>query len=247
MNDNQYFLKAWNTTKELVKDRGYTISENYDKLSETDLNYLINNDNLNIIGNMSDGRQIFVKFINMIRVKVSYLQSIITELKKTHVNTTIVFIMKSKPSSIIRKLESKGVNNIQIFYSKRLQINPTKHSLVPIHIKISDEETKDVLLKYKLICKSQLPVLLQTDAISRYYNFKKDDIIKIISRQKKDYTKEYKFVDNKLTEKELILEKNLIKHGLIKRRKSFIDRRNELKNYFNNNYSNMILRYRYVK
>ena len=32
MNDNQYFLKAWNTTKELVKDRGYTISENYDKL-----------------------------------------------------------------------------------------------------------------------------------------------------------------------------------------------------------------------
>ena len=247
MNDNQSFLKGWETTKVLVKDRGYTISDTYNKLSETDLNYLINNDTLNMIGEMPDGAKIFVQFINMTRVKVSYLQSIITEIRNKYTNITIVFIMKTKPSSIIKKLESRDANNVQIFYLKRLQINPTKHSLVPLHIKISEDETASVLRKYSLLCKSQLPVLMQTDAIARYYNFKKDDIIKIISKQKKEYTTEYSYTGARLTEKELILEKNLIKNKLITRRKSLVDRRNELKIYFDKNYSDTILRYRYVK
>ena len=247
MTDNQCFLKGWATTKELLRDRGYTISDKYNKLSEIDMNYLINNDSLDMIGEKSNGEKIFVKFINMIRIKVSYLQTIIDEIRKTYTNTTIVFITKSKPSSIIKKIESRGTNNVQVFYLKRLQVNPISHSLVPLHIKISNEDTEKVLIKYNLLTKGQLPVLLQSDAVARYYNFKKDDVIKIISKFKKNYEQVYKFTGKKLTEKEIILEKNLLKDKLIKKHKSLLDRRRELKKYFNENYADNILRYRHVK
>lgn len=247
MTDNQSFFRGWETAKELVLDRGYTISDKYNKLSEMDINYLINNDTLDMIGEKPNKDKIYIKFINMIRIKVAYLQAIIDDIKKNYDNITIVFITKCKPSSIIKKIESKERNNVQVFYLKRLQVNPTGHSLVPLHIKISNDEIKDILHKYHLLCKSQLPVLLQSDAIAKYYNFKKEDIIKIISKQKKDYNKIYKFTGKKLTEKELILERNLIKNKLITRRKSLIDRRNELVKYFNANCADNILRYRYVK
>lgn len=247
MTDNQCFLRGWETAKELVKDRGYIISDKYNKLSETDLNYLINNDTLDMIGEKLNKDKIYIKFINMIRIKVSYLQGIIDDIRKEHSNTTIVFITKSKPSSIIKKVETKEKNNVQVFYLKRLQVNPTNHSLVPVHVKISNNEIDEVLLKYNLLCKSQLPVLLQNDAIAKYYNFKKEDIIKIISKQKKNYNKEYKFTGKKLSEKEIILEKNLIKNKMIKRRKTLVDRREELKKYFYKNCADNILRYRYVK
>jgi len=247
MTDNQYFLKGWETIKELIRDRGYSVSDKYNQLSETDLKYLINNDNLDIIGAKADGSQICVKFINMTRIKVSYLQGIINEIKTAYKKITIIFVTKAKPSSIIRKLETKEEHNVQVFYLKRLQISPIKHSLVPVHIKLSETETSGILIKYHLLCKSQLPALLQTDAICRYYNFKKDDIIKIISKQKKEYNKEFKYTGKKLTEKEIILEKNLLKNKLIKKRKALLDRRTELQNYFNTNYADDILRYRYVK
>ena len=246
MNDN-YLLKAWYTIKELVRDRNFSINKKYDQLSETDLNYLINTDELNLIGEKINGEKIIVKFINMVRVKVSYLQGLIDEIRDTYSKITILFVLKSKPSSIIKKLETKGLYNVQIFYSKCLQVNPTKHSLVPTHIKISEKESTEVIKKYHLLCKSQLPILLQTDVICRYYNFKKEDIIKIISRNKKTYNNEYTFSEKNLSEKELILEKNLLKNNFIKRRRSLINRRNELKKYYNEHYSQAILRYRYVK
>ena len=67
MTDNQCFLKGWATTKELLRDRGYTISDKYNKLSEIDMNYLINNDSLDMIGEKSNGEKIFVKFINFMK------------------------------------------------------------------------------------------------------------------------------------------------------------------------------------
>ena len=82
MTDNQSFFRGWETAKELVLDRGYTISDKYNKLSEMDLNYLINNDTLDMIGEKPNKDKIYIKFINMIRIKVAYLQTIIDDIKK---------------------------------------------------------------------------------------------------------------------------------------------------------------------
>ena len=247
MSENIYFRKSFKICLELCKDRGYKVDDKYKNLTDIDITYLINNNTLDIIGTKDTNNLIYIKFINIHKVKLSYIQDIIDKIYEKNKNTTVLLALKSKPSSIVKKLETKGNNNIQIFHCKYLQINPTKHNLVPHHIKLSKPEEELILEKYNILIKSQLPNLLQTDPISRYYNFKKGDIIKIVSKHKHSYKKMFNVSQKTLSEKEIILEKNLLEKKIIKRKKSLVNRRNELIKYFNDNYSLNILRYRYVK
>ena len=247
MTDNLIFRKAFRTCLELVHDRGFQTDENYNKLNNAEIDVLLYDNNLDIIAKKSESEILYVKFINIYRVKVAIIQEIIDNVYKKTPNTSIIFVLKSKPSAVLRKLETKCNYNIQIFYIKHLQINPTRHSLVPNHIKLTENQVKGLLEKYKIITKSQFPLLLQTDPISRYYNFKRGDVIKITSKHKNIYENIYHVTEKKLGEKEVILEKTLIENDLIKRKKSLVDRRTELKKYFNENISTNILRYRYVK
>ena len=64
---------------------------------------------------------------------------------------------------------------IETFSLIELQINITKHRLVPKHSKISDE-TKSELSSFDVF---KFPKLLRKDPISRFYNFKPGNVIKI--------------------------------------------------------------------
>lgn len=55
----------------------------------------------------------------------------------------------------------------------------TKHSLVPEHKKISDEEKKDLLEGYNVKL-NQLPVILQSDPAIQHLNPEIGDVIKIM-------------------------------------------------------------------
>ena len=240
------FLKSWYVLLDLVKDRGYEISDKYNKLMDKDLMHLIRDGCLNIIGTNKEGDTIYIEFVNGNKIKLSILQEKIKKIKEAKENVTVVFVIKAKKNSGIKKLETKEKYNIQIFESKYLQINPTKHSLVPNHIKQSAEEIMLIRKNYRILCNSQLPLLLQTDPISRYYNFKKGDVIKITNKREYNYEQLFNGSGKNLSPKELILEKKMIADGFNKK-KSNIDRRKELKKYFTENLINNILRYRFVK
>ena len=75
-------------------------------------------------------------------------------------------------------------------WCKKLQFNPIKHELVPIHKKITENEISELISKYNLKNKFQLPIILKEDVIARYYNYQTGDVIKItntISSLNKDY------------------------------------------------------------
>lgn len=80
--------------------------------------------------------------------------------------------------NIIQELEKK-YENLTIFSLKRLGLNLIEHFYVPKHSKLN--ETDKLQLKKDLHLKnySQLPILNKNDAISKYYNFRYDDVIKI--------------------------------------------------------------------
>ena len=67
---------------------------------------------------------------------------------------------------------------IEAFPESDLLINITKHSYVPKHEVLSPEKGREFRSKYG----TDIPVLLKTDAISRFYNFHKGDIIEITRR-----------------------------------------------------------------
>lgn len=59
----------------------------------------------------------------------------------------------------------------------------TQHNLVPKHVKLNDEEKKELLKKYNISLR-QLPKILDTDPIVKLNNAKADDILKIMRKSK---------------------------------------------------------------
>jgi len=58
-------------------------------------------------------------------------------------------------------------------------INITHHEIVSKHILLTPEEIEKVLEEYQTV-RSQLPKLLVTDPVAKYYGMKAGDVCKII-------------------------------------------------------------------
>jgi len=71
-------------------------------------------------------------------------------------------------------------DNLHVFELSEILINITDHSLVPRHEVISDEaEINDIVKRYNLRNRHQLPLILKTDPIARYFGMKPGQLAKI--------------------------------------------------------------------
>jgi DNA-directed RNA polymerase subunit H (RpoH/RPB5) len=77
------------------------------------------------------------------------------------------------------KLLQKKGGSIQYFHMKQLLYNPSKHSLVPKHTKLSPEESMEVMEKYMIKSKTQMPYISHNDVMAKRLGLKQGDIIKI--------------------------------------------------------------------
>lgn len=100
---------------------------------------------------------------------------------------TAIFIFDEDPQSHNRKLiidadkiiQTTGCM-LQYFTYQELMFDPTKHTYVPLHEKLTDVEAKNIMETYQLKSKSQVPVILRTDIIARWLGLKHGDIVRII-------------------------------------------------------------------
>lgn len=89
----------------------------------------------------------------------------------------IVVYMESitpKAKQNIAELVNTGLR-IEPFQYNELQINITKHELVPQHTKLSTEDSKRFLKKYG----NNHPVLSTLDPVSRFYGFCRGDVVRV--------------------------------------------------------------------
>lgn len=77
------------------------------------------------------------------------------------------------------KLFQKNGGILQFFQLKQLMFNPTKHVFVPEHIKLTDEEANEIMQKYMIRSRLQMPVILHNDIIAKWLGLKQGDIVKI--------------------------------------------------------------------
>ena len=82
--------------------------------------------------------------------------------------------------NIIDKILQKKNGMLQYFHINELLFNPTKHDLVPPHRKLSADEVKDVMEKYLIKNKLQMPLILHTDVIAKWIGLKQNDVVEII-------------------------------------------------------------------
>lgn len=154
------WARSLDTIKEMLEDRGYTIWLEVGPVSvcsTKDLQshimvYMCQSDKFNIEG---------------VKYAIYHLQ----QHKLKHI---IIIYQNIVTSSAKKAIEHLQDYTIELFEKKELQFNPTKHRLYSPHIKL-DKNTPEVPHDQL----NNLPVLLRTDVIARYFHFHRGDIIKI--------------------------------------------------------------------
>lgn len=169
MNSREYITNSLRTLIEMLNDRKLNTG-----LSPADASNLVGT-NLN-----------FFKFdIENVRI-IYYLPSKFkwADLKASFdidkkYDLFIVVVKEKLTQNNIKLMNALGLP-IQSFEIKELQFNITKHCLVPKHEIIADADEIDTIVKsYNLKTKFQLPLLLRSDPIAKYYNLKNGDVVRI--------------------------------------------------------------------
>ena len=183
---DSYFIdvfRTWITCREMITDRGYTIPLTFMTAENNDFYTLYQNidsqagfNNYDILGTKGDKR-LLVKFT--LDKDVVNRQDIITfrnSVNDTYgENTDIIYVVKTKPNTFVYK-EIK--ENDEIFLTSELVFNRTKHRLVPKHVLMSEVEKRDVLSTYD--CRdTQIPRMVTSDYIARYFGAKAGEMFKI--------------------------------------------------------------------
>jgi len=90
-----------------------------------------------------------------------------------------IAIVLSSGNKIDKTIKEKYGSNIEIFSEKELMINIVEHVLIPKHILLNENESKQVLEEY-YARKKDLPKIYHTDPVMKYYNAKIGQIVRII-------------------------------------------------------------------
>ena len=69
---------------------------------------------------------------------------------------------------------------VQIFWIDTLLTNITKHELVPEMRILNEEEKQDVFQKANISNFTQMPLILKTDPVAKFYGLIRGDMVEII-------------------------------------------------------------------
>ncbi|KAI0240097.1 DNA-directed RNA polymerases II 24 kDa polypeptide (RNA polymerase II subunit 5) [Massospora cicadina] len=92
-----------------------------------------------------------------------------------------IIITSKKLTPSAQKLLDKAAPKYtgEVFEENELQVNITRHILVPQHVVLTSDEKRILLERYHLK-ETQLPRIQQRDPIARYYGLKRGEVVKII-------------------------------------------------------------------
>ena len=146
------------TCTEMLEQRGYHITD-------PDL----------FIGEFGN-KKIIVFYNTCAKLNVEKVQEYVSLLQQAGIHHCIINY-KNSITPVAKKVIEELVDfKLECFEEKTLRFNITKHSLVPKHIALPKKEADEFKKKYGI----KIPVILKTDPVSRFFNFQRGDIIKVI-------------------------------------------------------------------
>jgi len=172
---------------EMINDRKYTIDylsyENQEDFKHND-----EEDNQNLRNNEENdeiiepfcirgrkGNDVILCFLsNEDKLNIQGIKDRISVMNREGSKRCVIVYRSSVTSSAKKSLETLEYD-FELFSMNELQINITKHRLVPRHTIVTDSEKEELDSKYK----GKLPSILQNDAVCRYYAFQKGDYVRI--------------------------------------------------------------------
>lgn len=187
--------RAYRTIKELVRDRGYNISQSECEITLEEFRRQfcgnggpVNRATMSFQAAPTEPTQtkfgegtLWVEFCPEASVGVKTMRNFCMHIAEKQFSTGI-FVYQTNITAAAQKLfPSVAPASIETFQESDLIVNITKHVLVPKHIRLSTEEKKQLLERYRLK-ESQLPRIQREDPVARYLGLRRGQVVKIIRR-----------------------------------------------------------------
>ncbi|KAG6832816.1 hypothetical protein H0H92_009435 [Tricholoma furcatifolium] len=191
MGDIDESAKLWKvnrTIHELVKDRGYAVSDDeiHLDLATFRATYAsesgaVDRNKLNFFtaarNNPSD--YIFVFFTDEASVGIKTMRKLLLILDEKKIQKGIIVFSGSMTPSARKVIAGMSSSfRLEEFSESDLLVNITHHTLVPRHDVLTSEEKKLLLEKYRLK-ETQLPRIQLADPVARYYGLRRGQVVKI--------------------------------------------------------------------
>lgn len=168
--------KSRNTILELLEDQDYNVDD-YLGFSINEVDAMLANSQLDmLITHKTNGKKVYVKYYFTTKqttrqIKPQTLDDIIEDLYTIEEiltkNDTLIIIIDDEPNDTIlnkmRYLYDHDGIFVVIHNIKRLQFNILNHVLVPAVTILNDAETADMMKKYNLKDKTQIPEISRFD------------------------------------------------------------------------------------
>lgn len=132
-------------------------------------------------------------------VKKNNIENFINEIFEDNIpiekNDTLVIITTEYSQDSIHKIIKNIWENEQkyvvIMTLANLQYNILKHTFVPKHIKLNEEEKVEFYKKFNIQHDTQIPEISRFDAVAKIIFLRPGDVCKIIRYDKISFTNEY--------------------------------------------------------
>lgn len=141
-------------------------------------NWTIDTHDEHIVGMTDNLVKYMVFFVSGQKLNIVNIKDCAKILTYNNIGYSILVYGDSITSSARKVLNTLPNITFELFSLDNLQYNITKHRYVRPHIKLTKSEQEEFTQKMG----TDIPLLLKTDPICRFYNFEKGDIIKIIRK-----------------------------------------------------------------
>ena len=194
-------FKSRETLVEILYSQGYDVND-YSAVSEKHLHSMINNKQLDMLFEKKNSdSKIYIKsyFILGKSIKKDIIPTMIDDLyyieKILNKNDTLMILVNEEPNSTIlshlKHIWSKEGIYIVVVPLQRLQFNVLKHTLVPDHRVLNDDEKKSIFTKYNAKNDSQFPQISRFDPVAQMIGLKPGQLCEITRPSKTAITSKY--------------------------------------------------------
>ena len=187
---NSTIISIYNSRKhllEILEERGFSIA-NYSNFSITDVGILTENNQLDmLLENSTINKKIYVKYYVTKLIKPQNIYDIVEDL--FHLESILekkddlMIVIKDEPNDTllenIKDIWTTDKIYISLVNIKRLQFNILKHTLVPKHTILSDDEKELFMKKYNILDNSQIPDISYFSPVSIVIGLRPNDVVKI--------------------------------------------------------------------
>ena len=183
MNYSAEITKSLTVLSKMLTARGADAT-NLNQLSIKEVQAIVSSRSIFSVG--TDNDKILVVFDMSPKFKWATCQTETIKIINSLANQTIkielvIFIVKELTTADVKKIaEFDATKDSQVFGIKELQFDKATHYLVPKHELIANpDEIAAILAAYQLRSVTQLPLILKTDPMAKYFYARPGNVSKV--------------------------------------------------------------------